>query len=157
MADPFTVLSIVSTVASVAGKIQQGKATEQAYDYQAAQSEVNAGQAKASAQRLAVDRKRQSVLAASRAQAVGASSGGLDPSTVDIISDIEAEGEYGALEALYEGEERARGNIAQANIRRYEGKQAKRLGYASAIGTAGSFFSKYGREIFSDIQGADYG
>lgn len=151
MADPFTIaiISAAATGLQMVGQIQQGKAANKAAQYQAKQLEVNAGQARASSQRVAQDRRRQAALLASRGQAVGASSGGvLDPSTVNIISDIDAEGEYGALTALYQGEEVARGNIAQAGATRYGGKVAKKQGYYDAIGTGGSFFAKYGSDIF---------
>lgn len=148
------VVSAISTVASAVGQIQQGKAADQAARYQADQMRVNADQSRKSAQKLADERRRQASILASRAQAVGASQGGFDPSTTDIIGDIEAEGEYGALNALYEGEERARLNIGQAGLTEYEGKQAKRSSYYKAAGTTGSFFNKYGADVFGDDPGA---
>ena len=165
MADPFTIalVSAAATGLQVVGQIQQGKAANKAAQYQAAQYEVNAkqaeiaaGQERAASQRVAHERRRNATLLASKAQAIGASGGGgLDPSTVDIISDIDAEGEYGALAALYQGEEAAMGredqarmNLAQAGASRYEGKVAKQQGYYNAAGTAGSYFTKYGADVF---------
>lgn len=143
--------AIAAVGLQIAGQLQQGSAAKRAANYQAAQYEANAGQARASSQRAAIEKRRQSTLLASRAQAIGASSGGgsLDPSTINIISGIDAEGEYGALGALYQGEEAARGNITEANTLRYQGKQAKQNSLYQAAGTAGSFFSKYGGDMFT--------
>jgi len=79
-------------------------------DFQDWASERQAGVVVAASQRTAMEERRQANLAASRALAVAASSGGgvSDPTMVDILSRIRGEGGLRASVALYEGEERAR-------------------------------------------------
>ena len=165
MGDPVTIaLGVGGTILSAAGQVQAGwaadanaKAQQQALEYQAKQAEINAGQERASAQRRAMEERRQAGLASSRAKALAAAGGGtlLDPSVVNIMGDLAAEGEYNADVAMYEGEERARDLETGAQLRRYEGymeraagRQEKRSGYLSAGATVlkgrSSLMSKYG-------------
>ena len=154
-----------STLAATAGAVQQGQATRaanaaqaQQYEYQARLGEraaevkeQEAGQARASSQREAVDERKQGERIASRVQAVSAASGGgaLDPTVIDILGRTGAEGEYRALSALYGGEERARGleygaaidrsrgsaDLSAATASRQAGRRAGQLGYLSGAGT----------------------
>lgn len=128
---------VLGTVISAVGSMQQGRAQQQAANYEASQLEQNAQQERAASQRQAMEQRRQGRLAQSRGLALAAASGAgaSDPGVLDIMGDIDAEGEYRALTALYEGEERARGRQTQANLRRYEGKAAKRAGNMQAMST----------------------
>lgn len=147
MADPIGIgLLAASTAISAAGTIAGGAAEASNYKFQAAQMEQRAGQERAIAQREANEERRQGDLAASRARAVGAASGG----GVDFnrIGDIAMEGERNALMALYDGEERARGAEMDAASSRMSARNARTASYFSAAGTiargASSMYEKYG-------------
>lgn len=150
MADPLTILSIGSTViggaVSAMGQIAQGREADRAAQFEAEQLEKNAKAARATASREAKEEHRQKRLAMSRARAIGAASG--SDRDFDLEGDIEAEGQYRALSAIFEGEEAAKGRITQAKARRYDGKVAKRAGFMSAggslLGTGASLLEKYG-------------
>lgn len=157
-----TVMAVAAVAITAAGQIRQGQAAQNAANFEAQQLDVNAksaeiaaGQNRASAQRAAIEKRREGTLLASRAQAVGSAGGSvLDPSTANIISGIQGEGEYGALTALYQGEEAAYGNedsarmnLSQAGAKRASGRNAQTQSYYNAAGTAASFFSKYGSSM----------
>lgn len=134
MADPVSMMMIASTVVSAGGAVMQGRAAEKSANFQAAQMEQNAGQARAAAQREAAEQRRQARLTQSRLQALAGGGGG-DVSVVKLAADIAGEGELRALTSLYEGEESALGMETAAGARRFEGKQAKRAANLSAFGT----------------------
>jgi hypothetical protein len=134
-----------------------GEGERRAAEFQAQQLEQNAGQAIAASQRNAEEERRKARLLASRALAVAAASGGgaSDVTVQNIIADIEGEGTYRAMTALYQGEEKARQLSMAAAGKRYEGELAvqaskqKRTAYTlgglaqMGIG-AGSLYMKYG-------------
>ncbi len=141
-----TILSAGGAAVSGIGAIQSGNAQNAAAKYQAAQLEASGKAEQAAAQREAEEQRRQGRLMQSRARAVGAASGGgVD---FELAGDIEEDGEYRALTALWEGEEAAKGRRAQASASRFEGKQAKKAGYLKAsktiLGGGASLFEKYG-------------
>jgi len=135
--------AIASTVFSVLGKHGEGASTDASKQYEAKQLEQRAQQTRASAQRESLEQRRHGRLLNSRLQA-RAGGGGMDPGIVDLSGDIAAEGEYRALTALYEGEERARGDDAAAGWKRYEGHQARRAGNMGAVTSLFSSFSSGG-------------
>lgn len=159
MGDPVTIgLMVGSTVLSAVSQAQQGKAqqkimnaqaaqTQSIADQQAKQLEYKAGQERAVAQQKMIAQGQQKRLAQSRAQSLAAASGGsLDPSVINILGDLEAEGSYNQGVTMYEGEEAAKGNeyqaaltrsqgTAQANIDRFTGKVYKQAGYMGATTT----------------------
>lgn len=137
-------LALVGTIASVGGSIvsglgqmQAGRAANASAKFQAAQLEQRAGQERAAAQRQAIEERRRAALAISRGRAVAAASGGgaTDPTVLNVAGGVAAQGEYNALSALFEGEERARGANLQATSARMEGKQAKKAGMVGGLGT----------------------
>lgn len=137
-------LALVGTIASVGGSIvsglgqmQAGRAANASAKFQAAQLEQRVGQERAAAQRQAIEERRKAAFAISRGQAVAAASGGgaTDPTVLDVTGGVAAQGEYNALSALFEGEERARGAQLQATATRMEGKQAKKAGMIGGLGT----------------------
>lgn len=140
-------LMVASTVLQGVGAHEEGKGQQRALNYQAAQLNQQAGQTRASAQREAIEQRRQAALANSRLQAL-AGGGGTDAGVVNIASNIAGEGEYRALASLYEGEERAIGMDMAATGKRFEGKQAKRAGNMKAISSllsnGSSLAYKYG-------------
>lgn len=173
MGDPVTTaLMVGGTVLSAVGQYQQGKAQQKLMNYQAqqaqnianaqaAQLEYKAGQERAAAQQRMIEAGRQKRVALSRAQALAASSGwgSLDPSVINLLGDLETQGEYNKGTAYYEGEESAKGaeydaaltrsqGTAQANIDRFSGKMYKQAGIIGATTTlmqgGSSLMDKYG-------------
>jgi len=138
--------SIASTAVSTIGAIQSGNAQQAAMEHNAALQEQNGNQAFARSQRAAEEERRQARLMQSRAQAVGAASGG--GRDYEIEADIEEEGELRALTRLYEGREAQRSGQQQAAASRFEGAQMARAarfrGAGSAISGGLSFYQKYG-------------
>jgi len=144
-----------------AGKVAQAQANQQAQimqaqaaqqqqialdqqrmlNYQASQMESIAGQERASAQRTALLERRKQRLAQSRATALAAAGTGdtLDPSVINILGDLEAEGSLAARTAMWTGEERARDYESSAAMRRAEGEMTASSGiYQAGITRAGA-------------------
>lgn len=151
------------TVLSTKGQLDQARAAKTiaarqhaGADFEAAQLDVNAGQAIAAAQREAMEQERQARVYASRALAVGAATGSAtDPTVMNVIADIEGVGALRKATALYQGEEKARQLRMGADVRRLEGDIAleggeltsrayKTAAFGTAIGGGGSLFAKYG-------------
>ena len=137
-----------------------GIATRQAFEFEAQQAEVRAGQERAAAQRRMLDEKRKTALVQSRltARAAASGAGAADPTVATLAQDIAGEGELRALTALYEGEERARSLESGAAVRRYEGEVAVRAGrarkrsgefgaYGTLLAGFGSLADKYGEAM----------
>lgn len=175
MADPvtMTMLSIGSTVLSAVGKYQEGRSQQKLMNYraqqaeniaksQAAQLEYKAGQERAAAQQRMIESGRQKRVALSRAQALAASGGGgsLDPSVINLLGELEAQGEYNKGTAFYEGEEAAKSaeydaaitrsqGKSQAAVDRFSGKMYKQAGTIEAVstlmkGASNTLMDKYG-------------
>lgn len=155
-------IPIISAIAGVAGTVMsataarnEGIAQQQQADYQAAQMKIQAGQERAAAQRKALSALHEKDLVQSKAQAnaAGSGAGALDPSVVDIMGDLEQQGQYNANVATYEGEDRGRNLESGAALKIYEGKQAKAAGNTKAIGAlisgGSSLLSKYGDSFSS--------
>lgn len=145
-----TIASVGGSVLSGIGQIQQGKAANANAKFQSAQLQQQAGQDRASAQRVAIEERRRGAIAQSNAQAASAASGGgaTDPTVLNITGGLAKQGEYNALSALFSGEEKARGQELQGASLRSQGKQAKKSGYQSGIstiisGTGNALVAKY--------------
>lgn len=142
--------TIYSTVSTAQAQRKAGVDRKNAADFEAAQLEQQAGQTRASAQRQAIEQRRQSAIASSRALAVAGASGAgaLDPTVVDLMAGIESAGDYSARVALFEGNEVAIGRETAASSRRYGGDQALQAGKTNAQATVvsgvTSMYSKYG-------------
>lgn len=80
----------------------------------------------------------------SRALAVAAASGaGVDdPTMVNLIGDLNAEGEYRIMARLWVGEDEAEGLRQQSYAARREGEAALNAGYVAAAKTVMSYFAK---------------
>jgi hypothetical protein len=142
-------LAVGATALQAGGTIIGANAEAKSLRSEAAQLDAMAGQDRASSQREAVEQRRQARLLQSRALAVGAATGGaMDPTVVNTIADLEGEGAYRALTALYEGEESAQSKEAEAKARRKEAKNVKRAGLINAgaqvLSSASSLAGKYG-------------
>lgn len=129
-------LVAIGSVVQAGGTIAAGNAARREGNFRARQLEQAAGQERATSQRAAIEETRKADLAISRAQALGAASGAgaADVGMTNIIKGIAGQGEYNALTALFEGEERARGLKLQADTARLQGKQARKAAVVSAIG-----------------------
>lgn len=140
-------LMAASAAVSIVGQHQTAKAEQQALNFQAKQQEQKAGQDRASAQRQALEDRRQASLAMSRTQAL-AGGGGSDESVLGLTGDIAGEGEYNALASMYEGEESALGRETQATGLRMEGKSRRRAANwksaSTVLSTASSMYGAYG-------------
>lgn len=134
-----------------------GQRKNVAAQFEAEQLEQNAGQVIAASQRDALDQRRKADLAASRALALAAASGGgaSDTTVVNIIAKLKGEGSYRSAVSLYRGESEARRMRMGATAKRYEGAVAEEGGEfqagayeTMAVGklfeTTGDLFSKYG-------------
>ncbi len=142
---------IAGTVLSAGGSIFSGRAAKRSADDEADQLHRRAGARRAEAQAGAREERRVNRYAKSRAQAVAAASGAslADPTFVNYMGDLDAEGEYGALSRLYEGYEEAAGYEDAATARRREGRAARTAGYARGLTSAligvETLKSKYGK------------
>lgn len=142
---------VAATVLSAVGSFEAGQGQKRSMDFQAAQLDQQAGQTRASSQREAAEQRRQATLAQSRLQAVTGGAG-LDPTVVNLSANLAGEGEFRALSALYEGEERAKGMEGQAAAARYQGRQAKAAG---TIGAMSSLLAG-GSKMYENYGGGGY-
>ena len=155
---------------SAAAAKAQGKAIKKEKEFESAQLRQQAGLDIAVSQQKAQEQLRQSRLVQSRTLAVAAASGGgvSDPTIVRMLSRVAGEGTYRARTALYEGEERARLKMMQAEASDYEGKTGviagnmrasayQTQGAASLLGGAASLYAKYNSGINPGGSGIGYG
>ena len=114
-----------------------GRESLSAAKVQAGQLRRSAGTMRAASQRDAADLRRRKDMVSSRARAVMAAQGGSldDPTAVDLLAGIEAEGELQALNRLWVGEDQARGYEDAATSTIAEGRAARTGGYISAAAT----------------------
>lgn len=142
---------IIGVGMSAGAQAGAGRSAKRAANIQAQQLDIGAGQEIAASQHRAEEEQRQARLLASRAQAVAGASGAgaSDPTVLDTISGIAARGQYGAMVAMYEGEERARSLRNKGDAAIAEGKSQENAGYIRATSTllqsGDSFYSKYGK------------
>jgi hypothetical protein len=151
-------LNSVGTALTAGGQIYGGNAAASGARSEASQLRYAAGQTRASSQRAAREERRQARRLQSRGLAVAAASGGgaSDVSVVNTLAEVEAEGEYRALTALWEGEEQARGLEAAAGARESEGSAARTAGYlaggASLLTGGVDWFQKYGNPADTTLE-----
>lgn len=141
MAFPWLAVSAITNIAGTlisakgqkdAGKaaVKQAQQTAQnemvAAEFEARQADYLATQAIAISHREAFEQRRIAVLLASKtlANAAGSGASASDPTVVDLLSNIYAEGAYRSALAMYEGEEQARSYGVAAQARRLSGKSA---------------------------------
>ena len=131
MVDPYTAMTVASTVLSFMGSSSASKAQKRAAaeakargKEQNAYNKMAAKTVEVSGQISAMDQRRQAKLMASRAIAVGAA-GGYSDDITNLIADIDGEGNYRASIALYEAG-------SEAERLRHEGRMAEQFGIAQA-------------------------
>lgn len=143
-------IGLIGAGVSAYGQYETGRAADANARAVAIQQERQAKAAQAEAQREAIYERKRAQHLQSRARAVAAASGGSvsDPTVQNILGDIEDEGEFRALSALYSGDSDAALAKYAAGTTRREGRAARRGSYLNASSTilsgASSFYSKRG-------------
>lgn len=139
-------VALAATGVQAYTQIEQGRAAKSAAEAVAIQQEREGKAAQAEAQREALAERKKANYAASRALAVSAASGA--GVADDAIADLQAEGDYRVLSALYSGDTDAQLANYAAGATRREGSARKRGAYMNAastiLGGASDFYSKYG-------------
>lgn len=132
-----TALLIAGTAISAVGQLKAGADQEASLNAQASARERQANENRAVAQREAGMRKKNAEQVLSRQLAVAAASGGgaADKTVLDIMGDTEAEGDFQAKAALYEGETQGRNLDYQAGIDRMEARNARLSSFINAGST----------------------
>ncbi|MEM9764550.1 MAG: hypothetical protein AAF968_18940 [Pseudomonadota bacterium] len=138
-------LLIGGTAISAASTLAGGAAEGASADYRAAQHRSQATAETATGSREAFERRRESDLILSRARAVGASSGG--GQDLERLGELEQEGTYRVLTALYEGEERSKARSMQARAAKMEGRNARSAVFVDAATTLVGGASSYERNF----------
>lgn len=142
-------LTIGSTLVSLTGQRKQQNAAEQAGELNAAQLERRAQAEAAMSQRAALEERRQARLAQSALQA---RAGGGGPDIERIAGDLEAEGEYRALSALYSGRtgaDSARFGAAVARANARDAASASRIDqFGSLLSFGSKMYDAYGQGGF---------
>lgn len=152
--------SIAGTLISAKGQRDSGKAAvkqaEQtaknemvAAEFEARQADYLANQARAVSHREAYEQRKIAALLASEAlaKAAGSGAGASDPTVVNLINEIYAEGAYRSALAMYEGEEQARSQTVAGMARRLSGKSS-----ASAALSEGKSLAKASQlNMFSTV------
>jgi hypothetical protein len=160
MADPITWVTIISTVVSAVGAIQQSNAASASAKSQAQANDYNAQVARnqaqqslqvSAAEQLMLSRRQRQQAGQSRA-AVAQSGTGFGGSNADILEQSDTLAELDLLNLAYEGQMRSQGFQAEAGLQTFQAgaarsnaKNARTAGYlgaARAIG--GGFTSLYG-------------
>lgn len=127
-----------------------GLQAQQAGKFQSAQLRQNADATVAAGQRTAFDIDRATQLIESKALATAAASGGAsDPTVINVMARIAAQGAYQKASALYTSEDKARLLNTEASAKDYEGKVTNRnaelVGGAQLFGGATSLLNAKAR------------
>tara|TARA_R110002074_G_C12558458_1_gene667615 strand:- start:13448 stop:13978 length:531 start_codon:yes stop_codon:yes gene_type:complete len=144
------VMAMAGSLFQAKGQMDAGEAALVSAEFRAVQDEQAANNVRGSAQRAAIEERRQGALASSRATALAAASGGGadDVTVTDVVSSIAGESEYRALARLYQGEDQALSHLSDASLSRTTGADAKRAGDMAAAGTllqaGGDLAGRYG-------------
>ena len=140
------VLAAGGSAISAIGSIKAGQDQKALAEFNAKQLEAQGAAERAAASVEAENAAKEKRFLLSRARAVGAASGGgVD---IGLLGDIEEEGTYRQMAAIWGGEEAAKGRKAQAAAQRFEGKMYKRAGLLEGaktlMGGGSSFLERYG-------------
>ncbi len=129
-----------TAVVGAVGQYQQGRAAEEAAQYEAEQMRANAKRVLEDGEKRARETRRQKEIYLSNARAAQAGSGGTttDAGAISDLGRIGGIFEYNAMEELYGANLDANAIGAQAAGRQFEGKMAKRTGTVGAITTLGN-------------------
>jgi len=136
----------ISAAMTIGSSIGQANAQEQVAEIQARQLRKQAMADTADSVQTAKHERKKAEFLKSRVTALAAASGSA-VSSVDIqnsLSDIDEQGEYNALAALYSGQTAASSKKYQATAAIAEGKSAKSSAYQKSAGTIMSTMNGYG-------------
>lgn len=136
-------IGLLGSAVSAVGTIAAGNAQASAAEYQKKQDLINASQEQAAAQRKAEgERIKTNRFISSQKAAAGLSGGGTaDPSTLNQIGVAQQEGSLRDQFTLYEGQEKKRMWLTEAQAADMEAKNAKQ---AAMIGAGSSIVSGLG-------------
>jgi hypothetical protein len=144
------IAQIAGAAISAYGTIAGGKAAREMGEIEKAQYYEKALKVEAVAQREAIAERDKAGLYKSRAKAVTAASGFAsdDPGATRIQQDLEAQGEYNAMAALYSGYQQSKDLRNQGNVAEADGNNAYKASKVSALTnllqTGGSMYGSYG-------------
>ena len=150
MAMAAAIAQLSGAAISAYGTIAGGKAAREMGDIEKAQYYEKALKVEAVAQREAIAERDKAGLYKSRAKAVTAASGFAsdDPGATRIQQDLDAQGEYNAMAALYSGYQQSKDLRNQGNVAEADGNNAYKASKVSALTnllqTGGSMFMSYG-------------
>lgn len=146
-----TAASVIGTVVSTVGAIQQGNAAKSAASAQSKQLAQNANTEAAVGERNYIQTEKKANYVKSKAAAQLANAGGdtSDPGSQDILSGITGEGDYQAMTALYNGQYASAGSQYGADVATAEGSAAKTAstykGASNLLSGASSIYDKYSK------------
>lgn len=135
-------LPYITAGVQVASSIGQANAASQIADIEARQLEQQANADLAAGVQEAKYERRRAEQLASRATALAAKSGTYGPDIDRAIADINEQGEYNALAALYSGNTASSSKRYAATAARASGASGKTSGYARAGSTILSAMEK---------------
>ena len=150
MAMAAAIAQLSGAAISAYGTIAGGKAAREMGEIEKAQYYEKALKVEAVAQREAIAERDKAGLYKSRAKAVTAASGFAsdDPGAARIQQDLDAQGEYNAMAALYSGYQQSKDLRNQGNVAEADGENAYKASKVSALTnllqTGGSMFMSYG-------------
>ena len=150
MAMAAAIAQLSGAAISAYGTIAGGKAAREMGDIEKAQYYEKALKVEAVAQREAIAERDKAGLYKSRAKAVTAASGFAsdDPGATRIQQDLDAQGEYNAMAALYSGYQQSKDLRNQGNVAEADGNNAYKASKVGALTnllqTGGSMFMSYG-------------
>lgn len=138
-------LAIVAAIGTFASQLYKGKQIEKLKEREAQGLEEAAKRRLAVSHREAAEERRKKEFIYSRALAVAAASGGgtKDQGIVALFGDLNAEGEYRILSALYTGQNEAEGLLFRAEAARREGKAARDASRVTAITSGISTYAAF--------------
>ena len=128
-----------------AAQIYKGRQVEKLKEREAQGFQEAAKRRLAVAHREAAEERRKKEFIYSRALVVAAASGGgtADQGMVALFGDLNAEGEYRILSALYAGQNEAEGLLFRAESARREGKAAIEASRVSAVTSGISTYAAF--------------
>lgn len=131
------ILPIVAGGMGAAGTLLEGGSAAANAKFEEQQLKIKADQEVGLAGAEAARVGRETKLANSRNLALAAASGGgaADPTVLQIMGDVEAEGVRNSLTEMYKGFSRKADLLTQANATRVSGKRARTGSYIGAAGT----------------------
>lgn len=159
------IAGLAGTAVSAAGTLAAGAAAQESAEFEAKQREQQAKEARAIAQREGLERRREQRLIMSQQLARAAATGGAsDPSVLDVFADTAEQGELNVQTEIYKGESRAKGLETAAEVRRFEGRQARQASFIEAgaglLGGISTLYTRFGsspRDKISPQQPRDSG